>query len=121
MNSEIFRGEEDIDKSKVFITDHAVKRFRERSAKNGFKIPEMPEDARSEIRNLLTDSTHINAIDAVAKVKSIIDHGESYFFRCQRWQFVLKRDRLNPNRFLMITVIYLTEKEYNMCFRHSKK
>ena len=128
MASEIFRGEEDIDKSQIIITNHALEQFYKRSIANGLRRPTTFEEnglrspityekIKSELRGWLNGSTHKNAIDSVSRVKVIINHGESYFFRCQRWRFVIQRDKLTPDKFVLVTVIYLDPREYNLCFK----
>ncbi len=117
MASEIFRGEENIDKSQIIITHHAVEQFHKRSGRRGLPAPNDFEKLKEIIRKLLNYSTHKNAIDKVARVRCLIDHGESYFFRNGRWQFVVKRSKSESGKFVLVTVIYLQQREYGFCFK----
>ncbi len=116
MPTEIFRGEEDIDKSQIIITNHAVDRFYYRSKERGLRAPNDFEKSKEALRKLLNFSTHKNAVDKVGRVRSLIDHGEGYFFRNGRWQFVVTRNASESNKFSLVTVIYLSRERFNLCF-----
>jgi len=53
MASEIFRGEENIDKSQIIITHHAVEQFHKRSGRRGLPAPNDFEKLKEIIRKLL--------------------------------------------------------------------
>lgn len=112
--SEIFRGEEDIDKGKVIFTHHAIARFLEHCQNNKLPIP-TKERAEEALRKIFLEATNKNAIGPVERVRCLIDYGESYFFRNGRWQFRIQRKSLN--KFIVITVVYLNERVYRYCFK----
>ena len=117
MASGIFRGEEDIDKSQIIITKHAVEQFYKRSVLNKQQVSNDFEKIKEIIRKLLNLSTHKNAIDKLGRVRCLIDHGESYFFRNQHWQFIVHRSKSEPDKFVLVTVVYLQQREYDFCFK----
>ena len=119
MNREgLFNGEEDIDKSKISISAHAVERFVQHSEENRQKVPDDYSEAEKMLRSLLMKADHKNAVSKVKRVKSIIDYKEEqFFFRKDRWQFIVARAKEDPSIFILRTVIWLDPRSYSLCFK----
>ena len=136
MDPGMFRGEEDIDKSKIIITGHAVDRFLEHIKKDlnslgkmsrkrqnkfiGFyplTIPKTADFCAKLIRQLLNKSSHITAASPIKRTISVIKYKRDiFFFRYGRWQFRVIHDK-EKNRFVLVTVVWLDEKNYSLCFQ----
>lgn len=135
-----------IDKSKVIIMPHAVKKFFERSRiaharlkkqglsekkiveKLGAPVPPDPKAARASLTALFNMSDHHKASTSLERLNQIYKIIEAermerlggrptgeppaYYFRYQRWQFRVVRDRDNPENFIMITVVWLNDNKY---------
>ena len=85
--------------------------------KTGLTYNEIEDDSiisrKNLLKNLLIDSTHINAIGKANRVRALIDYGESYFFRNGRWQFRIIKNR---KRFILATIVWLNNRDYSFCF-----
>lgn len=135
-----------IDKSKVIIMPHAVKKFFERSRiaharlkkqglsekkiveKLGAPVPPDPRAARASLTALFNMSDHhkastslerLNQIFKIIEAERIERSGGSpdgkqptYYFRYQRWQFRIVRDKEKPENLIMITVVWLDDNKY---------
>lgn len=113
INGKIITNEADIEKSKVVISEHAIERFLQRSKENHPKVP-VPKNhyqAKEWLTNLFLGSYHKNAIDPVSRTKCLIDHGESFFFRNDRWQFVVRGNNRYPNNLVMTTVVFYSDRQ----------
>lgn len=137
-----FRGAEDIDKSRLAISDHALQRFsehlkdllkteqtknltkkhkgisREKFRFSIEKIPDNLEQAKALIRKLLYYSTHENASWGGLGAQAIFKYQEETFYlRNERWQFRIIRNKENPDEFILKTVVWLDDKKYQKCFK----
>lgn len=129
-------GEQDIDKSKIFITTHAVSRFMEYIRKNlncfnkiprrrwneiiGFcpsVIPQNTGFCAKLLRQLLNESSHVNAASPRMRMASAMKYKRDvFFFRYGRWQFRVIYDK-ERNGFVLVTSLWLDEKSYSLCFQ----
>lgn len=142
MDPGAFRGEEDIDKTKIIISDHALQRFSEHlkdhlkteQTKNltknqkkefrekfGFSIEVMPdnsEQVKTLLRKLLHYSTHKNTSWKGERMQSYFKYREETFFlRNRGWQFRLIQSKENPDVFILKTAIWLNDFKYSLCFK----
>lgn len=116
LNSEVFRGEEDINRSKVVFTSHALKRFFQRFREQKQVRPSDFLKVSDWLRELLLKADFKNAVSKAYRVQRIIEYKEElFFFRNYRWQFVIARCRIKPDRFVLKTVIWLDWREYSLC------
>lgn len=127
---------ENIDKSKVLISEHAKNQFIMRVGEaycllknNGTtpwkKIPKIVglpiistrQEAEFWIHLFLERSTAENAATNGKNIDSILKYLKtrelSFYLRYQRWQFVIKRCDENPAQFIIKTVIWLDEGIYS--------
>lgn len=136
MNQQDGFTKENIDKSKVLISEHAKNRFIMRVGEaycllknNGTtpwkKIPKIVglpiirthQEAEFWIRVLLNKSTSERAATNGRNVDEILKYlrtGElNFFFRYEHWQFVIKRCEENPEQFIIKTIMWLDENIYS--------
>lgn len=87
IGNKVIASEADINKSKVVISEHAIERFVQRLEENRQPIPESYGQAKEMLTKFFLNSWHKNAIGPVRRVKALIDHGETFFFRYGNWIF----------------------------------
>lgn len=75
------------------------------------------QDAEIWIRLLLEKSTNKHAATngkSVGAVLKYLETGElTFYFRYERWQFVIKRCDENPGQFVIKTIIWLDDRTYS--------
>ena len=114
-----FNGEESIDRREIIITNHAIDRY------NGYLRLKTPvvdspahKKARVEIQKLLANAAYKNAASPHKRLDTIRKYGEQqYFFRNGHWQFVVAHDKENLGNFILKTIIWLNEAQYQHCFQ----
>lgn len=107
IDNRVIASEADIDKSKVVIGGHAIGRFIQRSRENRQPLPATYGQIKEMLTEFFLNSWHKNAIDPVRRVKSLIDHGESFFFRYGNWIFLVAGTvGKNTKQLMLITVIW---------------
>ena len=135
MNQQAGFTKENIDKSKVLISEHAKKQLimrveeaycffykqgmgkKKRRQKVG--LPHIASDQEAEfwIQFLLEKSTPEHAATAEKNVDAILKYLESgeltFYFRYERWQFVIKRCDENPSQFIIKTIMWLDDSIYS--------
>lgn len=134
MNQQDGFTKENIDKSKILLSGHAKDQFilrvgeaysyfkyqkaREERLQKKVGVPRIKNRHEAEIwmRQLLEKSTDEQAatngksIDAVLKY---LKTGEfTFFLRCNRWQFIIKRCDEDNSQFVVKTVIWLNDNIY---------
>ena len=135
-----FRGEEDIDKSKIIISGHAAKRFMEhfqevwdlyvknmKLDKRGLRRaedllyyrrrPSNFEEAKLWLAQILLSSDYRKAANSIAKTKAILNHQQqTFFFRNKRWQFRVVLSE-NLTEFELKTVVWLDDQKLAFCLQ----
>jgi|GEM_PF-2580593 len=131
-----FNGEQDIDKSKIIITTHAVARFMEHIRKDMNYFNKIPRKHQNKIigfhpltitmnvnycagllKRLLNESSHVNAANPLTRTFSVMKYKQNvFFFRYGRWQFRVIYDK-GKREFVLVTAVWLDEKNYSTCFQ----
>jgi len=107
IGGKVITNEADIDKSKVVISRHAIERFIQRMKENRQPLPESYGQAKEMLTKFFLNSWHKNTVDPVRRVKSLIDHGESFFFRYGNWLFpVAEIGNKNIKQLIVMTAIW---------------
>src|SRR3989338_5950192 len=105
IGGKVIASEADIDKSLVVISEHAIARFVQRLKENRQPLPATYTQAKEMLTKFFLHSWHKNAVDPVKRVKSLIDHGETYFFRYGNWLFPVTGIGDKNNKQLMVMTI----------------
>ena len=107
IGSKVITSEADIEKSKVIICEHAIERFVDHLKERSLPLPKSYRQAKEMLAKLFVYSCHKNATDPVHKVKALIDHGETFFFRNGNWLFPVAGTKgKNAKHLILITAIW---------------